>query len=219
MKIEAIFVDAANTLLHVREPVGMTYARFARKHGMTQDPVQVGHRFKSAFQQAGAMGLRQRKDGRPFWRFIVESSLDAPVSDALFASLYEYYASPKAWWVDTEALRVLGNAARKGAKLGILSNYDGRLRTLYERYALDRMFPTLICSGEHGVEKPDPWIFHLACRCIGARPQNCVHIGDDPVRDVEGATHAGLKALHFEEESGWTRVEQQLATLSRQYLL
>jgi putative hydrolase of the HAD superfamily len=220
LEIKAIFVDAANTLLQLKEPVGVTYTRFARQHGLNVDPVLVQQRFKLALKKQ--VISRQHKDGRSYWRPVVAEALGIEITHAtepVFENLYQFYASPKAWWVDIEALQVLGGMARKGIYLGIISNFDGRLRQLYQRFALDRMFPYLICSAEHGVEKPDPLIFKIACRCVGVSAPQAVHIGDDWQADIEGARQAGLRALHYEEDGGWRKIEHQLSTLKRHYLI
>jgi putative hydrolase of the HAD superfamily len=201
-----VFVDAAGTLLRPREPVGMTYARVARGYGVVVDPVMVQGRFVAAFkeQPGGQIG-----DGRAFWRPIVATAIgiDEP---AIFEDLYRWYASRRAWWVDRDALYVLAGLARTGLRLGIISNFDLRLRTLYERFALDRMFPVLVCSAEVGVAKPEPEIFRLACRVAGVRPEEAAHVGDDEERDVRGAERAGLTGIAFDEDRGWEEVGRRL---------
>ncbi|MFZ5476196.1 MAG: HAD-IA family hydrolase [Myxococcota bacterium] len=212
MELKAVFVDAAGTLLRPREPVGVTYARLARAHGHDADPVEVQQRFRAAL--ASAREARQDDDGRRFWRAVVAESVGVD-DERLFEALYLWYARPRAWWVDVEALAVLGAAARRGVRLGIVSNWDLRLRELYTRFALDRMFPVLACSAELGVEKPDPEIFRIACRVAGVRPRDAVHVGDDPEKDVEGAAGAGLTAILFDEDEGWTGIGRQLDALQR----
>ena len=212
MEVKAVFVDAAGTLLRPREPVGITYARHARLAGHAADPFQVEARFRRVLTQN--KGRPQQGDGRAYWRPIVAEALEI-TDETVFESLYQWYAAPKAWWVDTEALRVLGRLAREGVHLGIISNWDTRLRILYARFALDRMFPTLLCSAEVEVEKPDPWIFHMACRCAGVRPREAIHIGDDPQADVEGATAAGLVGLQVDEDLGWASVPERVAAVRR----
>jgi putative hydrolase of the HAD superfamily len=212
MHVNALFVDAAGTLLRPREPVAMTYARHAHAHGHAADPVAVEQHFKQALRDAAH--LRQRGDGRAFWAQVVAQSLQVDDPD-VFEDLYQWYATPKAWWIDVEALTVLGRIARQGVRLGIISNWDRRLRVLYERFALERMFPVLICSAELGVEKPDPWIFKIACRAAGVSPRDAVHIGDDPRKDVEGANRAGLIGLLHDDEEGWARLPDRLAVLRR----
>jgi putative hydrolase of the HAD superfamily len=212
--MKAIFVDAVGTLIHPREPVGITYARAARAHGVDADPVEVAGRLGGALAAARSRGLRQRGDGREFWRAVVAEAVGvdhAPLSEAL----YQHYAQPRAWWVDTEALQVLSMHARAGRRLGIVSNFDRRLRSLYERFALDRMFGILVCSAEIGVEKPDPLPWQVACRAAGVAPRDAVHVGDREDDDVEGATRAGLRALRFDAELGWRAIGTQLAVLGR----
>lgn len=212
MDVKALFVDAAGTLLRPREPIGMTYTRFARARGHEADPVEVELRFRAAMKTSGRM--RQQGDGRDFWARVVSESVGVD-DNRLFEDLYDWYAHPKAWWIDTEAIEVLGKIARQGVRLGIISNWDRRLRTLYTRFALERMFSVLICSAEHGVEKPDPWIFKIACRTAGVTPRQAIHIGDDPEKDVAGANRAGLVGMLHDDDEGWRGLPDRIAVLRR----
>ena len=214
MNVRACFVDAAGTLMKPREPVGITYARAARARGIAADPVEVEVRFRAAFKAHSARGQVQRGDGRLFWSPIVKEAINAD-DDVVVQRLWEHYLEPRAWWVDTGALNVLGEVARTGVKLGIISNWDTRLRILYNRFALDRMFPVLVCSAEHDVEKPDPEIFRIACSAAGVRPSEAVHIGDDAENDVAGANAAGLTGLLYDDESGWRDFPERIARLGR----
>ncbi len=212
MEVKALFVDAAGTLLRPREPVGVTYARHAHRRGHAADPVEVEHQFRAAMKDVAEH--RQLGDGRAYWARVVRGAVGVE-DPALCEDLYAWYGQPRAWWIDTEALTVLGRIARRGIRLGIISNWDRRLRDLYQRFALERMFPVLICSAELGIEKPDPWIFRIACRAAGVSPRQAVHIGDDPRCDVDGANRAGLVGLLHDDEEGWTGLPDRLAVLSR----
>ncbi len=205
-------MEAAGTLLRTREPVGVTYARAARVRGHERDPVRVEGRFAQALRARA--GERQSGDGRAFWAPLVAEVLEVNDS-ALVDDLYDWYSRPRAWWVDTEALRVLGDLSRSGVRVGILSNWDDRLRILYHRFALDRLFPLLICSSEHGVEKPDPRLFEIACRVAGVAASEAVHIGDNAERDVIAASRAGLVGLQYDDDRGWRGVEFELTRLRR----
>jgi putative hydrolase of the HAD superfamily len=190
----AVFVDAVGTLLRTAEPVGVAYARAAAALGHPADPDAIERRFRAGFRAAREEGLTQIGDGRPFWRRVVGVALETD-DPAVFEALYAHYAQPAAWAVDDEALRVLGELARRGARLAVVSNFDTRLRGLYEGLALDQVFSALVCSGELGVEKPDPWIFWEACRVVGVVPREALHLGDDEEADVRGARRAGLDAV------------------------
>ena len=51
-----------------------------------------------------------------------------------------------------------------------------------------------VSAHQFGYAKPDPRIFHAACRMAGTEPGQVLHIGDDPHLDVQGAHDAGLRA-------------------------
>lgn len=60
---------------------------------------------------------------------------------------------------------------------------------------LGNYFYAAVSAHETGCAKPDPRMFHEACRLAGARPDEVLHIGDDPHLDVLGARRAGLQAV------------------------
>jgi putative hydrolase of the HAD superfamily len=61
-------------------------------------------------------------------------------------------------------------------------------------------FTTTVSAREFGIGKPDPRIFHEACRRLEVQPHEVLHIGDDWALDVVGAHGAGL-------HSAWVRRE------------
>lgn len=58
----------------------------------------------------------------------------------------------------------------------------------------EKYFDAIVISGELNTLKPDPKIFHYACKKIGLENNQCVMIGDNLYTDIMGAQHAGLKA-------------------------
>ena len=57
------------------------------------------------------------------------------------------------------------------------------------------LFHTMIAAHTHGASKPDPALFHIACRELGCAPEEVVHLGDDIELDVRAARAAGLHAV------------------------
>jgi len=53
----------------------------------------------------------------------------------------------------------------------------------------------LLTSEAAGLGKPDPRIFVQAATRLNVPPDRCVHVGDDWMRDVEGARGAGFEAV------------------------
>jgi FMN hydrolase / 5-amino-6-(5-phospho-D-ribitylamino)uracil phosphatase len=62
------------------------------------------------------------------------------------------------------------------------------------RTALAPWFRGAISAHEFGVGKPDPRIFHEACRRLGCAPAEVLHVGDDLELDVLAARTAGLQS-------------------------
>ena len=115
-----------------------------------------------------------------------------------------------------ETLRELKN---RGYKLGIIAN------TITETEIPDWMchdqvadcFTTVILSSKVRLRKPDPAIYLLASRCIGSTPENCAYVGDNPVRDVEGAVDAGYGSMILFEDAGAADREGKAPTVMPDY--
>ena len=107
----------------------------------------------------------------------------------------------------------------RGYKLGIIAN------TITETEIPDWMcaagvaecFDTVILSSKVRLRKPDPAIYLLAARCIGSMPENCAYVGDNPVRDVEGAVDAGYGAMVLFEDAGTADREGKAPTVMPDY--
>ena len=63
------------------------------------------------------------------------------------------------------------------------------------RIGLDHLFQATVSAHAHGTSKPDPVLFHIACRALDCAPDEVVHLGDDAELDVRGARGAGLHAV------------------------
>jgi putative hydrolase of the HAD superfamily len=53
----------------------------------------------------------------------------------------------------------------------------------------------LIASGELGITKPDPGIFHVAAAAFGVAPAQCAYLGDRAHTDAVGAHAAGMLGI------------------------
>jgi len=71
-----------------------------------------------------------------------------------------------------------------------LSNGNAQIH----RVGLGEFFAGAVSARAHGAAKPQASIFHAACESVGAPPARVLHLGDDPLRDVDGALAAGLQA-------------------------
>lgn len=81
----------------------------------------------------------------------------------------------------------------RGYLLGIIANTitESEIPDWLEEDGLTDYFKEVILSSKVGIRKPDPEIYLEAARRIGVDPSRCAYVGDNPVRDIEGAQVAG----------------------------
>ena len=83
-------------------------------------------------------------------------------------------------------------------QLGVISNFDGRLRFILEHLGISKFFNQVFISSELGADKPHPEIYQRALELIQFNPADALHVGDDPERDWKGATAAGLSIFRLD---------------------
>ncbi len=89
----------------------------------------------------------------------------------------------------------LAALAATGRSLAIVSNWDVSLPPVLERLGLADAFETIVHSAGAGASKPGPRPFVLALEGLGLPAAACVHVGDDPVNDGDGARAAGVEPI------------------------
>jgi putative hydrolase of the HAD superfamily len=104
---------------------------------------------------------------------------------------------------DPEARPVLDELARRGYRLGVVSNSDGRVERGLERLGLREGLEVVVDSGVVGIEKPDPRIFEIALERLGVPAGEAVYVGDIPAIDLAGACAAGLSFVLVDPLGLW----------------
>jgi len=197
---EMIVFDAVGTLIHPRPAVADVYERIGRQHGSKLRAPEIGPRFRHAFHEQDEMdrGGDWRTDEvreKARWRAIVESVLsDVPEKEACFRELFDHFAQPEAWECGSDAASVLESLAREGYRLTIASNYDRRLRAVVAGLSDLKRAREIFVSSEIGWRKPSNRFFQALVAQTQLRPDQILHIGDNYVNDVAGASSAGLQA-------------------------
>ena len=65
---------------------------------------------------------------------------------------------------------------------------------LRRRFALDRLFASVVISGDHGFRKPDRRLYQVLLRSLNAAPRWCVFVDDQP-RNLETAAQLGMHTV------------------------
>jgi len=77
---------------------------------------------------------------------------------------------------------------------GIISNVLSltQVRRNLVDYGLESYFSTVVLSSEFGRSKPEPSIFLYAAKEAGFLPEECLYVGNSPLKDIYGASNAGF---------------------------
>jgi len=133
-----------------------------------------------------------------------ESSLDdvwAEVADRLGISPTDLPALRRDFWagdhLDEELVGLIRELRRAGIRMALLSNHPTRLYRLLAGRGLMTLFDTVVVSGEEGLTKPDPAIYHLTLDRLGVAPEEAAFV-DDWKSNVEAAQNLGLVAIRFQ---------------------
>jgi putative hydrolase of the HAD superfamily len=98
------------------------------------------------------------------------------------------------YYCPEHGLQTLIELRQRGYGLGLITNRENveRFHELLDLTQLRPYFDLLLASGEVGVSKPNPGIFHAALDRMGTTAGRSLYIGDNYWADVVGAQRAGL---------------------------
>jgi putative hydrolase of the HAD superfamily len=205
--IKAIFFDAVGTLFKLTKTVGDHYAYVGREVGLDLDAQTLERAFHAAWKQMpqrAAIDEPRENDDKHWWRELVDLVLDqvAPSLseldyDNFFEIAYEHFAEAGVWELYPEVPGVLEKLQPR-FQLAVVSNFDGRLRFILEHLGVSKFFAHVFVSSEVGAEKPDPEIYRRALKLMKLHPNEVLHVGDDPARDGEAASAAGLPIFRLD---------------------
>jgi putative hydrolase of the HAD superfamily len=110
---------------------------------------------------------------------------------------------------DEAMLGAVRRSRAAGIKTGLISNSWGD-GLAYDPALLDELFDAVVISGDVGMHKPEPEIFHLGAERIGVAPEDCVFV-DDLRENCAGAEAVGMRAiLHRGPEGTLPQLEELL---------
>ncbi len=192
--VRAVTFDAGGTLIECWPSVGHLYAEVAARYeGKGFAPDLLNRRFAVAWR-----GRHDFRHTRREWKELVDTVFAGLTkrrpSQTFFPELYERFANASAWHVFADVIPALEKLAASGLRLGIISNWDARLRPLLRELKLAPYFDAMVVSCEVGVIKPSPRIFAEAARRLRLPRNAILHVGDSLEMDAQGARAAGLEA-------------------------
>jgi putative hydrolase of the HAD superfamily len=101
-----------------------------------------------------------------------------------------------------ESEDVMQELRAMGLPLYAVSNWDIQLTRVLNSLGWTGYFDGVVVSAVLGVEKPEGEIFEEALRVSGVERDRVVHVGNDLVTDVKGASTAGLDTVLVDRRGG-----------------
>jgi putative hydrolase of the HAD superfamily len=210
--VRAVTFDVTHTLIHIPR-LGEIYSEVLGRHGVAIDPERARRLMGEVWQELACTAdpARDRFSSHPegergWWKRLLERMFEhlgaPPPSPFAAAELFHRFASGDSYEVYPEVPGVLADLRRQGVRLGVISNWDGRLPKVLEELGIARFLDTVTWSGKAGTEKPDRRIFLYALGDLGVEPAEALHVGDGRLEDVEGAVAVGMRALHLTRNTG-----------------
>ncbi len=214
---DVIFFDAVGTLFGVRGSVGQIYGAIARKYGVDANYEDLNQAFICNFKNSSKMAFPDIERSQissqiykceyKWWQDIAKSTFIQVGAfsqfqdfEAYFQEMYNFFATPDAWYIYEDVIPVLNYLQAQGVTLGIISNFDHRLYPVLKNLQLDRFFASITISTQVGAAKPDLQIFHAAIAKHDPH-QDFWHIGDSFKEDYEGAKKAGIQGIWIDRFS------------------
>jgi putative hydrolase of the HAD superfamily len=146
----------------------------AKRDEVARQQAHLAHDFSAVRRESLRLALHDAGD---------DPGLAEAAFDAFFAARHQFEFYPEV----VDALR------RLACRFPIMALSNGNADITLTGVAAS--FQGAISAREFGVGKPDPRIFHEACRRLGCAPADVLHVGDDLVLDVLGARSAGLQSV------------------------
>ncbi len=171
------YIDIMRTWLG---PEGEREAMLNPIHALERGEIEVPH-----FEEVLA-GELSRRTGMPV------------LAEGLLARMFDEFEHAH----DMNAL--VRRARESGIRTALLSNSWG---DFYPRDLWDGMFDVVVISGEVGMRKPDPAIFHLTLERMQMQAAECVFVDDLP-HNITAAVDLGITGVrHVTYEETLTELE------------
>lgn len=213
--IKLVTFDATNTLFKVRGSVGEMYAKTAFNYGIKTNPNEIDKNFRKAFNQFSVkypnFGRTVGMPSKQWWSGVVHHSFDgqvkADILTKISSDLYDNFMTKAHWELFQDVLPTLQHFKNKGINLGVLSNFDERLLTIFTQLNIEKYFIFILASRSTEWCKPSQQIFHHALTMVpGCMASEVIHIGDNLDLDYKAARNAGMDSYLLLRQQSDTKI-------------
>lgn len=206
MAIRALLLDAGGTLLTEKSSRQAMYAGAAARHGLSVDEETMRGCMARAHAALPPTIAGSWRYSRPWFEAFIadvfsrQLGMEQRALSPLTTDLFAAFADARNFRLMPGAQELLACAAGRGIKLALVSNWSPYLTEVLGGLGVRECFDAILLSGAEQVEKPDRAIFERALARLNVPASQALHVGNDPVQDVRGASECGIHALLIDPE-------------------
>ena len=203
--IKAVFFDFYNTLVGYDPPREVLEANMLKEMGMEVSPESLVRPILAAddflYQEHARYPLSKRSKEETIslyiqYQGIILKEVGLEASQEIIAEiLNKWMHSDFKVVLFDDVAPVLTDLKERGLILGLISNVDRDITTLYQELGLPDWLQLIVTSQDTGFSKPDPGIFQAALKQAGVKPSEAIYVGDQYQYDVVGANGAGMLGI------------------------
>jgi len=203
--IKAVFFDFYNTLVDYDPPREETQSRLLGELGIEISPeellrpIMVADDFLSKEHSRLSLGKRPKEEtialyGRYHGMVLKEAGLEA--SPQLIGDILKRWMSiDLKMALYDDAAPALDKLKEQGLTLGLISNVDRDISSVYDELGLGNWLGVTVTSQDVGFNKPRPEIFQAALKQAEVKPSEAIYVGDQYQIDVVGANGVGMRGI------------------------
>jgi len=199
-KITTILLDLDDTLIDHKSAEIRASSLFGRQYktfipdyepeNFTERWHQEARPFMKAFLE-GKISFQEQRRMR-LEAVLGRENMDADEADAIFNDYLKHYEA--SWQLFPDVRSFLENHSHY--RLAVISNAEQtQQEAKLDRTGIRDFFELVLTAESAGMAKPDPRIFHHACRLLKVKPERACCIGNNLENDVIGANEAGLRGV------------------------
>lgn len=205
-----ITFDITGTLLKYRSSPAVEYLNILKKHdievklSVLDDLINKNWAFMTTMHPN--FGLKTGMGWENYWRtyaynvyskaFQIENITDNIPLQIIIDDLMMTYSTGETFKIQNGAIELLEYLKKEQIPLGIITNYDPRIKLMIQNLGLFHYFKFILSSYEVMHEKPSVEIFRKAESFVNNRSNRklFLHVGDSYSLDFKGAKNAGWSA-------------------------
>ena len=203
--LRAVFFDVGNTLLYAHPSVPEVVRQVLAEEGHIRDLSVIDEYYEDRYREDDTFW---RSDDETLGVWVGMYSLlcrqlgiDAD-AEQIARRVYDEFGCADRWRAYDDVRPAMERLSARGIRLGLISNWDGRLVGLVEGLGLSDLLDAVVSSADVGLHKPDPRIFELACERLGVAPSDAAHVGDHQYADIIGAEAVGMVPVLIDRHGG-----------------